>query len=175
MWARDGSRTAATALARDTMTSQRTAGAALHRARELASMPAPAAALAAGRFSTDYVDVLARANRPWRDAVFADHEQRLVDEIAGLRYHQARRVIDYWCQHADADAADDRARRDRDDAHVHASTTIDGQVVIDGVLDPIRGRSSPPSSTASNTTSTWPTSATAWCAPPRNAAPTPSC
>jgi Domain of unknown function (DUF222) len=70
---------------------------------------------------------------------FADHEQLLVDEVAALRYHQARRVIDYWCQHADADAADDKAQRDRDSAHVHASTTIDGNVVIDGVLDAIRG------------------------------------
>jgi Domain of unknown function (DUF222) len=138
-WAADGSRTAATALARDTKTSQRTATAALHRARELASMPATAAALAEGRFSTDFVDLLARANRSWRDAVFADHEQLLVDEIAGLRYHQARRVIDYWCQHADAQAADDQAERDRASAHVHASTTIDGRVVIDGVLDAVRG------------------------------------
>jgi hypothetical protein len=138
-WAADGSRTAATALARDTMTSSKRAGAELHRARRLASMPATAAALAAGRFSTDYVDLLARANQPWREAVFADHEAALVDEVAGLRYHQARRVIDYWCQRADADAADDRAARDRENAHLHASTTIDGQVVIDGVLDAVRG------------------------------------
>jgi Domain of unknown function (DUF222) len=102
-------------------------------------MPATAAALATGRFSTDFVDLLARANRPWRNAVFADHEQLLVDEIAGLRYHQAKRVIEYWCQRADAAAADDKAERDRANAHVHASTTIDGQVAIDGVLDPVRG------------------------------------
>ena len=139
MWAADGSRTAATALARDTKRSIKTAGASLHRARALASMPATAAALAAGRLSTEYVDLLVRANQSWRDAVFADHEATLVDEIAGLRYHQARRVIEYWCQRADADAVDERAVRDRENAHVHASTTIDGTVVIDGVLDPIRG------------------------------------
>jgi Domain of unknown function (DUF222) len=138
-WAADGSRTAATALARDTMTSQRTAARELHRARALASMPATAAALAAGRFSVDYVDLLTRANQPWRDAVFADHEQLLVDQITGLRYHHAKRLIDYWCQHADAAAAGDQAERDRDNAHLHASTTIDGNVVIDGVLDPVRG------------------------------------
>jgi Domain of unknown function (DUF222) len=138
-WAGDGSRTAATALARDTMTSQKTATRELHRARALASMPATAAALAAGRFSVDYVDLLVRANQTWRNAVFADHEQLLVDEIAGLRYHQARRMIDYWCQQADAQAADERAQRDRDNAHLHASTTLDGNVVIDGVLDAVRG------------------------------------
>jgi Domain of unknown function (DUF222) len=138
-WAADGSRTAATALARDTMTSQKTAARELHRARALASMPATMAALAAGRFSTDYADLLVRANQSWRDAVFADHEQLLVDEIAGLRYHQAKRLVDYWCQQADAQAADDQAQRDRDAAHLHASTTIDGNVVIDGVLDAVRG------------------------------------
>jgi hypothetical protein len=138
-WAVDGSRTAATALARDTMVSSKRAGAELHRARALGSMPATAAALAEGRFSTDYVDLLVRANQSWRDAVFADHEQALVDEIAGLRYHQARRVIEYWCQRADDDAADDAAVRAREHHHVHASTTIDGTVVIDGVLDAVGG------------------------------------
>jgi hypothetical protein len=87
-----------------------------------------------GRFSTDDVDLLARANQTWRNAVFADHEQLLVDEITGLRYHKARRVIDDWCQQADTQADDDKAQRDRDNVHLHASTTIDGNVVIDGVL-----------------------------------------
>jgi Domain of unknown function (DUF222) len=139
VWAADGSRTAATALARDTKTSQKTATRELHRARALASMPATAAALATGRFGVDYVDLLARANQTWRNAVFADHEQLLVDQIAPLRYHQAKRLIDYWCQQADAQAADEQAERDRDNAHLHASTTLDGNVVIDGVLDPVRG------------------------------------
>jgi hypothetical protein len=138
-WAADGSRTAAAALARDTMASSRRAGAEVHRARALVSMPATAAALADGRLSVEYVDLLVRANQSWRDAVFADHEQTLVDEIAGLRYEQARRVIEYWCQRADADAADARAVRDREQAHVHLSTTIDGTVVLDGVLDAVRG------------------------------------
>jgi hypothetical protein len=138
-WAADGSRTAATALARDSMTSSKRAGAELHRARALASMPATAAALAEGRFSTEYVDLLVRANQPWRRAVFAEHEVTLVEQIAGLRYQPARRLIEYWIQRADADGADVGAARHRDHAHVHASTTLDGQVAIDGVLDPIRG------------------------------------
>jgi Domain of unknown function (DUF222) len=74
-WAGDGSRTAATALARDTMTSQKTAARELHRARALASMPTTAAALAAGRFSVDDLDLLVRANQTWREAVFVEHEQ----------------------------------------------------------------------------------------------------
>ena len=138
-WAADGSRTAATALSRDTKTSLQRAGGELHRARALASMPATAAALADGRFSTDYADLLIRANQPWRTLVFAEHEATLVEQIAGLRYQPAKRLVEYWIQRADADAADDRAARDRDNAYVHASTTIDGQVAIDGVLDPIRG------------------------------------
>jgi hypothetical protein len=139
VWSADGSRTAAAALARDTMTSTQTAAHELRRARALGSMPAAEAAVAAGRLSLDHVDLLSRANRSWRDAVFAEHEADLVEQCAGLRFHQAVRVVNYWCQHADAVAADEQAQRDRDAAHLHASTTLDGTVVVGGLLDPVGG------------------------------------
>jgi hypothetical protein len=100
-------------------------------------MPATQAAVANGDLSLDHVDLLARANRPWRDAVFAEHEPVLVAECAKLRFAQAKRVVDYWCQRADATAAETDAQRDR--AHLSVSPTVDGGVVVNGVLDPVGG------------------------------------
>jgi hypothetical protein len=111
----------------------------LRRARKLATMPHTAAAVLAGSLSLDHVDVLGRANQPWRGAVFADHEQALVDECAKLRFSQAVNAVEYWCQRADATAAEEAAERCRHGAYLHASSTLDNVVVLDGVLDPIGG------------------------------------
>ncbi len=139
VWTGDGSRTAKSRLARDCHTSVTTAAVELRRARHLATMPHTAAAVTAGRLSLDHVDLLARANQPWRNSVFADHEAVLVDECAKLRYAQAVRLVDYWCHRADDIAADDTAQRDLDRSHLHASTTLDGAVVINGRLDAVGG------------------------------------
>ena len=127
---------------------------------QLASMPATAAAVAGGSLSLDHVDLLARANRPWRHAVFAEHEAILVVQCATLRFADAVRLVEYSCHRADAAAADDDAVRSRESARLHASTTIDGRVVINGELDPAGGAAVVGSSTGSSVSSTSPTSVT---------------
>ena len=102
-------------------------------------MPHTAAAVLAGSLSLDHVDVLGRANQPWRDAVFTDHEKALVGECAKLRFSHAVKAVDYWCQRADTMAAEDESARCRESAHLFASTTLDSVVVLTGVLDPIGG------------------------------------
>ena len=126
-------------LARETNTAVASAKVEVRRAGQLASMPATAAAVAAGSLSLDHVDLLARANRPWRHAVFAEHEAMLVVQCATLRFAEAVRLVEYWCRRADAAAADDDAARCRESARLHASTTIDGRVVLNGELDPAGG------------------------------------
>jgi hypothetical protein len=126
-------------LARDTNTSISSARVELRRARKLASMPVTEAAVAAGDLSLDHVELLGRANQPWRNMVFADHEPTLVAECAKLRFGQAKRVVDYWCQRADTEAAETNADRQREAAHLYASATLDGEVVVNGVLDPVGG------------------------------------
>ena len=118
VWAEDQSRSAATRLVRDTRCSITTARIELRRARQLQSMPATAAAVTAGDLSLDHVDLLARANQPWRHAVFADHEATLVAECTKLRFPQAKRMVDYWCQRADAETAESDAERQRQAAHL---------------------------------------------------------
>jgi hypothetical protein len=139
IWADNGARSAAVRLANETSTSISSAGVDLRRARRLRSMPATAAALAAGDISPDHVDLLSKAAQPWRNASFADHEGTLVEQCKVLRFADARKMIDYWCARADADAAEDRAERQRNAAHLNASPTLDGTVVITGTLDPIGG------------------------------------
>ena len=85
VWADNGARSAATRLANDTSASTSSMGTEIRRARQLRSMPATAAALAAGELSPDHVDLLAKANRPWRNASFADHEDTLVEQCKVLR------------------------------------------------------------------------------------------
>src|SRR5262245_8611246 len=139
IWADDQSRSAATRLARDTNTSVGSAKVELRRARHLASMPATQAAVVAGELSLDHVELFGRANQPGRNALFAVHEQTLVTECSKLRFAEANRLIDYWCQLADTETAESDADRQRERAHLYASETLDGEVVVNGVLDPVGG------------------------------------
>src|SRR6056297_176346 len=139
VWADNGAGSAAVRLANETSASPSSTGIEVKRARKLRTMPHVAAALAAGELSPDHVDLLAGANQPWRNADFADHEEMLVEQCKVLRFRDARKMVDYWCARADADAAEDRAERQRNAAHLDVSSTLDGTVVVGGTLDPIGG------------------------------------
>jgi hypothetical protein len=102
VWADNSARSAAVRLANETSASPSSTNVDVRRARKLRSMPATVAALRSGDISPDHVDLLARANQPWRDASFADHEASLVEQCEALRFHDARRLVDYWCARADA-------------------------------------------------------------------------
>ncbi len=92
VWADDGSKSASARLAREAGVSTGTAKVEVGRARKLQSMPATAQALAAGTISTDHVDLLAKANRPWRETRFDQHEPTLVDHCRKLGFHHARKA-----------------------------------------------------------------------------------
>ena len=137
VWQTDGSRSAATRLARDCSTSPRTAHIDLRRARKLRAMPVTAAAVTAGRVSMDHVDLLGRADQPHRHDLFMRDEQVLVEQCARLRYTQATRMVDYWSQRADAET--DTPPDPEPASHLHASTTLDGTVRLDGSLGRVDG------------------------------------
>jgi len=143
VWGLDGSLSAASRLAVETRTSKATARQVLRRARCLGQMPLTSAAVASGALSTDHVDLFARANRPHRRELFARDEAVLVAACGSMIWDDAVRAVDYWCSRADADGAgDDAKQRDADrraGAQLHASSTLDGSVVVSGVLDPVGG------------------------------------
>ena len=143
VWGLDGSLSAASRLAVETRMSKGTARQVLRRARCLGQMPLTSAAVASGALSTDHVDLFARANRPHRRELFARDEAVLVAACGSMIWDDAVRAVDYWCSRADADGAgDDAKQRDADrraGAQLHASSTLDGSVVVSGVLDPVGG------------------------------------
>ncbi len=138
-WAVDGSRSASAALARDARISPAKAKGLLARARKLPTMPAVAAALAAGEISAEQVDLLSRANQPWRDAVFADHETSLVDHCRRLRWRPLRQIVDYWCQGADSVAAEDGAAVLEHRRAASIASTLDGETILRANLPAVGG------------------------------------
>jgi hypothetical protein len=141
VWADNGARTAGTRLAVETRSSKGAADAAVRRATALVHMPLTLAALQAGDISLDIADLLVAANTPERQAVFAELEADLLDDLRGLRYRQALRAIRYWCANADTLLGADghQAAKDRDGAHLYASETFEGTVELSGRLDPVGG------------------------------------
>jgi len=63
-------------------------------------MPHTAQAVRDGRLSLDLLDALGRANSGRRTKLFGEHEEALVNEIAGLRYRDGLIAISYWKIHA---------------------------------------------------------------------------
>jgi Domain of unknown function (DUF222) len=129
VWCDDGSRTPAHRLAREASTSVGSAKVEVRRARALRTMPQTAAAVADGALSPDHVDLLARANTGSRTKLFADHEATLVEQCQLLRHAQAHRMVEYWCQRADAEGAEDEAAR------LHAGRNASIAVTLDGTVD----------------------------------------
>jgi hypothetical protein len=142
VWADDGSRAAAHRLSREASMSVGSAKVELRRARQLRSMPHTAAAVASGALSADHVDLLARANHGSRTALFADHEETLVDQCKLLRFPDACRMVDYWRQCADAEGSEDEAERLRAGRYASVAKTIDGVVDVRALLDPVGGAAS---------------------------------
>ena len=138
-WAIEGHRSAVSCLTSSGGLSPRSARRALRRARALRAMPVAAHAVREGRLPLDHVDLLSRADQPWRHEVFAAHESTLVDQVSRLGWGDAQRVVEYWIQRVDAEASAEGARLRGLEVHCWVSPTLDGRVVVDAVLDPIGG------------------------------------
>jgi hypothetical protein len=108
-------------------------------ARALRTMPHTERALAAGAITVDHVEALAAEATGELAQVFADSERRLVDKAKTLRFRAFAVELQYWRDIADPDGAEDRADRQLADAHWYASKSFEGQVCVNGWLDPIGG------------------------------------
>ena len=91
VWLSDGSRSPAARLSRDANVAKSTAEHVVRVARAVESMPATAAAWAAGDISVDHVDLLRRAANG-REGLFARDEEMLVGQCVGLRYAQMHKA-----------------------------------------------------------------------------------
>jgi hypothetical protein len=102
-------------------------------------MPHTAAAYQAGEIYGGHVDLVGSCDQEWRNAEFTDDEELLVNLCRTPFFGVAARGIAYWKQCADRVAADRDADSVRASRHLSASTTFQGSVAIDGVLDPVGG------------------------------------
>jgi hypothetical protein len=139
VWRSDGSRSTATRLARDGKVSLTTAHVELRRARKLVDMPATRAALGEGRVSMDHVDLLGRADQEHRHELFVRDEELLVEQCATLRHAQAVKAVEYWMQCADTATGDSTPPPRERPSRLHASTTFQGTVRLDGLLNRLDG------------------------------------
>jgi hypothetical protein len=141
VWAEHGNRSAASRLTVTGRLPRKVARSRTRLGRQLRTMPRTTEALADGAITSDHARVLGRANRPEVRELFARDERLLVDLATDrdLSFRQFEHAVQYWADIADPDSAEDRADTQIDRREVHASTTLDGRVRLDGWLDPLSG------------------------------------
>jgi hypothetical protein len=114
----------------------------LHRTgRALRSCPVVAEAFRAGQLGTAKVTLLVEA-RTQVEALFAEHEPVLVDEVAELTIPQARQAIGHWRRIALATVGlDDGAEPDpQPDDSLHLSHSYRGRWSLKGTFSPEAGQ-----------------------------------
>lgn len=138
-WVDGGARSGAAWVAWQCRLSRGRAGAVLKCARQLRAMPGVEAAFVAGRLSVDHVRLLAHAHRADPDG-FAEDEGRLVDAAGRLLFSGLERVVQYWVHVHAPDQAETDAATLHEQRRLDASSTFEGVVVVDALLDPIGGQ-----------------------------------
>jgi len=139
VWGLDGAKSGAAWLAHATRCPRGTGQADVRLARRLRTMPATAAALAAGVISADHAHRLVRANRTDVEDVFARDEELLVEHARQLGWTAFDRAVSYWEQLADPTEAEADAEAQHDARRAHRSQTFEGMWVLDALLDPVNG------------------------------------
>jgi hypothetical protein len=107
-------------------------------ARGLAAHPVVAEAFADARIDRPRVGMLL-ASAQVSSELFARDEPVLVDRVAGLSMRDAVRLIAYWRQAADHEAAVRDAEHLHRRRRLHLSRSFGGMVRLDGELDPEGG------------------------------------
>ncbi|MGQ0434136.1 MAG: DUF222 domain-containing protein [Microthrixaceae bacterium] len=137
-WQGSGARSAAAWVAWQCHQSQTRSNVALKCARLLRDLPGTEAAFLAGRITVDHVRLLASARRANPEA-FAVDEAKLVSLAQELLFRRFEVGITYWIHANDPDGAEADATSRYDSRRVDCSSTFEGMVVIDALLDPVTG------------------------------------
>ena len=134
-WRADGFLSAAAALLARCGVEHGQAGRALALGARLERLPHTAEAFAAGAISRHHASVVAEACTSERRDQIEAVEEHLSEVARRVRPRELRAVVRRLCDALDGDggAADDAARHAR--RRLHVSTTLDGMVMIDGLLD----------------------------------------
>ncbi len=107
--------------------------------RALVHLPTVAKRWAAGDLDAEAARLVASARTEETEDAFDQWERTLADHAADLDHRSLRTVVRTWRIHADPDGTlDQRLQRERD---AHVSTTFEGAVKADAMLDPVGGAS----------------------------------
>jgi hypothetical protein len=113
------------------------ARAELRLARRLGSMPATAAALAAGDITAEHAHRLAALAAPGTAGAFADAEELLVGQARTMRWGDFTKACAYWLRHARPGDEDDRDRADHEHRKVSLHDGLRGTGLLSGELTPV--------------------------------------
>ena len=105
-------------------------------ARRLRSMPATAAALAAGDITLAHARRLATLCAPDTAAAFAEAEEFLVGQARSMRWADFTKAAGYWLRHARQDDDPDPDKSDRDHRKVSLHGGLRGTGLLSGELTP---------------------------------------
>lgn len=97
------------------------------------------AALAEGDITTPHVEAIGRVMSTDRQPLLDEHQELLVEQACWLPVGDFTTVMRRWASLADDQLAQDAFARKWDRRHVHLSTTLDGWVAGDFLLDPVAG------------------------------------
>jgi hypothetical protein len=135
-WADDGYLGTAAWLAASDHTSLDEARGDVRLARRLRSMPATAAALAAGDITVAHARRLATLGAPDTAAAFAAAEEFLVGQARSMRWADLTKAAGYWLRHARQDNDPDPDKTDRDHRKVSLHDGLRGTGLLSGELTP---------------------------------------
>jgi Domain of unknown function (DUF222) len=135
-WAADGYLTAAAWLAASDHTSLDEARGDVRLARRLRSMPATAAALAAGDITLAHARRLATLCAPDTAGAFSEAEEFLVGQARSMRWADFTKAAGYWLRHARRDHDPDPDKTDRDHRRVALHDGLRGTGLLSGELTP---------------------------------------
>ncbi|MCU1486576.1 MAG: hypothetical protein JWN67_3322, partial [Actinomycetia bacterium] len=102
-------------------------------------MPGTEAAWLAGEIHERHVSKLCAARRAETAEVFDRDENQLVGNAKTFPFAHFHRTVDYWLQHADPDAAEADADRQRDRREAHLDQSFEGMWFGKLTFDPISG------------------------------------
>lgn len=143
IWAGDAARSGASWLAARTELSRGHAAAELKVARRLRSMPVVAEASASGALGAEKVAVLTRAVDRDHDGskavLFAQAEEQLVSDAAGLSVDQTATAVRYWRHCADDVTASEDGAHHHAERFLRLGRTFDGSWDLQGRLEPLEG------------------------------------
>jgi hypothetical protein len=142
-WTHDGARSGPAWVAARCPSSHGAAKADVRLARDLRSMPATAAAFAAGHLGREQVRLLAQARADGLEEAFAACEEVLVDEVAGATVAAGARFLRRWQaevrERFGLAGSDGPAPAAATRSSVHLSCSFEGRWVLDGSLDAEQG------------------------------------